>query len=101
MYKLKEDCTFEVQGKGIYFVSLANTEPATLGNSIIILILQCMSMGTFFFILKQTLWTKFLKLQGIHRGLVSLVGSAPDFGSEGLGFDSRWRMYCEFYPLER
>ena len=34
------------------------------------------------------------------RGLVSSVGRASDFGSEGLGFDSR-RLCCEFYPWER
>ena len=34
------------------------------------------------------------------RGLVSSVGSASDFGSEGLGFDSR-RLCCKFNRWER
>ena len=33
-------------------------------------------------------------------GLVSSVGRASDFGSEGLGLNSR-RLCCEFYPWER
>ena len=34
----------------------------------------------------------------IPRGLVSSVVRASDFGSEGLGFNSR-RLCCKFYPL--
>ena len=41
-----------------------------------------------------------LTINTSQRGLVSSVGRASDFGSEGLGFDSR-RLCCEFYPWER
>ena len=35
-----------------------------------------------------------------EEGLVCSVGKALDFGSDGLGFDSRG-LCCEFYPWER
>ena len=39
-------------------------------------------------------------MQALLGGLVSSVGRASDFGSEGQGFDS-WRLCCELYPWER